>query len=967
MNNVQSTIDRNNYKQIADKIKRILSSVKNNTNASAKRWVWELMQNAKDIDNIYGEVSVEIEFDGDQVEFRHNGDPFQVNNILGLIQQVSSKSSTNEDESQTGKFGTGFICTHLLSDIITVKGVIDHEGLYRNFTLKLDRSGNSSEELMPKIEEALCEIKELDNIGTKDSDLYPLCHNYIENRKQNDFDTKFIYKLTTDSKKNSAIKGIEDLENTLPFTLALHKKIDSVRVIDKTKNIDITYKSNTVPIDSNIYRSTISYGDQKNFLSYKTDEITLMIEIEKIDDKIILKKRISDQPVLYRDFPLIGSDKFHFPYVLHGARFEPTEPRDDIHLNGDEENYSAQSNRKIMEKAIETVMSFNEWLIAQKAENTYLIASSKLPELTVQKDDNLVSWFQQLQKNWRSKLKELNIVETEHDGYKKLTDVQIPYWSNNEKVNTAFYNLVEPLLTLNKLPKRNQHIKWIEAIGPNNEYNNWDYSLKYDKEKFLKDITTNGGNAMTIDALSAKLNKSKDDTYKWLNDVISFLIKTEEHDILEKKAILPNQNGVFCELSSLESDNTYIIQECFKDFYNQAFKTDIRNRLIDNNIITTELKISTFNFEKLSNELNNFIKNDKNNIADRKYISFQLISKLDKLNSNIEYRRNFYNIISEIQELPVIQEFEGNVPDKLWEEADNLIFSITPKETSDGKSLANLSTNFFRFTKTEEESILWLNSFNQFCKENNRTKENYKYAIFPNQKGVFCLLNDSIHFDNNIPDEFKDVLLQNQGENMYESLLDTRLKGFNDHSPWDITYLKSEIRKLYDKSNSDIQLEIAFQIVSIIPESQTKCSDLERLYDFAKLILPNKLSEKKYVRNSDSFSCGFAIKKVLDTICGTISISENIEGFKKLNSAFNDFSDEQAIEWIDNLIKYIVSYKNGQEDKIIKEDHGIWLNQKNDFCKFDMLYRDDNIAEILKDLANNPIVNKDYREHLFTT
>ena len=57
----REAFDNATYKQAADKIRQILSAIRNNPASSAKRWVWELMQNAKDIPNKYGKVSVEIE------------------------------------------------------------------------------------------------------------------------------------------------------------------------------------------------------------------------------------------------------------------------------------------------------------------------------------------------------------------------------------------------------------------------------------------------------------------------------------------------------------------------------------------------------------------------------------------------------------------------------------------------------------------------------------------------------------------------------------------------------------------------------------------------------------------------------------------------------------------------------------------------------------------------------------------
>ena len=99
----REAFDNATYKQAADKIIQILSAIRNNPASSAKRWVWELMQNAKDIPNKYGKVSVEIELISEnELQFRHNGNPFGIKNITGLIRQVSSKDSLNSDEETTG-------------------------------------------------------------------------------------------------------------------------------------------------------------------------------------------------------------------------------------------------------------------------------------------------------------------------------------------------------------------------------------------------------------------------------------------------------------------------------------------------------------------------------------------------------------------------------------------------------------------------------------------------------------------------------------------------------------------------------------------------------------------------------------------------------------------------------------------------------------------------------------------------
>ncbi|UOE53517.1 sacsin N-terminal ATP-binding-like domain-containing protein [Cytobacillus oceanisediminis] len=61
-----------------------------------------------------------IDYSKNQIIFSHNGMPFSFENLLDLITQISSKQSS--EEKKTGKFGTGFMSTHLLSEIVQIEG-----------------------------------------------------------------------------------------------------------------------------------------------------------------------------------------------------------------------------------------------------------------------------------------------------------------------------------------------------------------------------------------------------------------------------------------------------------------------------------------------------------------------------------------------------------------------------------------------------------------------------------------------------------------------------------------------------------------------------------------------------------------------------------------------------------------------------------------------------------------------------
>ncbi|EGL17935.1 MULTISPECIES: hypothetical protein [unclassified Paenibacillus] len=67
--------------KIIDKLKALKDSNGPNT---SYRWIWELIQNAKDVVNTSGFVDIEIKFSevNKTIEFNHNGRLFTTENIV---------------------------------------------------------------------------------------------------------------------------------------------------------------------------------------------------------------------------------------------------------------------------------------------------------------------------------------------------------------------------------------------------------------------------------------------------------------------------------------------------------------------------------------------------------------------------------------------------------------------------------------------------------------------------------------------------------------------------------------------------------------------------------------------------------------------------------------------------------------------------------------------------------------------
>lgn len=286
---VQQSKNYNNYKLTADKVIQILSDVRNERTKSRRRWIWELMQNAKDVPNIYGGVTIEITLKENEFIFSHNGNPFRVENITGLIQQVSSgKPSGSTNKRITGKFGTGFISTHLLSDTVTVKGIVEQNGLSpKTFQFELNRKAEKSEDLITFIAEELDKIEKIE-----DEHIFPTRHNYHSQRKETDFDTVFIYPLENPESREAAIVGVEDLASTLPQTLFFVEELKKVIINNEITGKQITYELFENNNDGDFYfpviKETINGATQDLcFIHYKDDKLDLAIPINNHTERSI--------------------------------------------------------------------------------------------------------------------------------------------------------------------------------------------------------------------------------------------------------------------------------------------------------------------------------------------------------------------------------------------------------------------------------------------------------------------------------------------------------------------------------------------------------------------------------------------------------------------------------------------------------------------------------------------------------
>lgn len=717
---------RNNRKLTADKIRQILSKVQNNPADSSKRWVWELMQNAKDVPNKFGRVSIRIVLSQGKLEFNHNGDTFSLSNIFSLIQQVSSKDSSNSDEEVTGKFGTGFISTHLLSEKIDVSGVVLHKGVHRNFSSCLDRSGRTSEEMLPKIDAALEHIRKI-----QDDTLFPIIHNYELNRVETGYDTIFSYHLSSPEKQKAAVLGLEDLINTLPVTLVNIPKIKSVEVINNIKGIKETYFSDLVFEGINIKKLSVSvtnsFGQKKyrNFITYANSDVSLSVEVSNFENPI-LKELNQDAPKLFRDFPLIGSNKYHHPYMLNGFKFNPTEDRDGILLHGIE-NFEAQENRRIVNSAFEASKSFTQWLINQNASNRFICALSRLPDEKWQEYSK--NWYETLQKSYREFLLKQPLVSTD-EGYIVLRDSIIPSHGNNNDTRLKFYAITKNFVGKGKVPCADIVLNWIEYTGPKDEMESWNHEIRYNLERFLTELQ----GLESIDKLKEKLS-AEINVYHWLNTLYEFLNEERESERFTEFKIIPNQNNIFKSLSDLyQEDKDSPIADEFLDTLD-VLEIYWRNDLINRNIKLPLLSVKKRDLNDASERINETLKNYQN-LDKLLKITIDLIRNEGQYSTGESFKAKLFKIANELFKLETNLRAVINIKGFNFDIATEKVIKLINDKVS---GLANLNELSKYLDKDFNSTVIWYNKYLELLESSDTFKNQLEYQnIIPNRKLNFC-------------------------------------------------------------------------------------------------------------------------------------------------------------------------------------------------------------------------------------
>lgn len=537
---------------IWSEMKKLRGQASEQKDAMRKRWVWELIQNASDCIPKGGKININILIKGEKImEFTHDGVPFTYENLVDLITQISSKEGDSEEK--TGKFGTGFISTHLLSERVKVKGVFKQsENIYKNLNFIIDRSGNSYQDIRNKIKETLSLIEVLKKNEAE----------IIE--KPNEIRTTFYYDVYSSQETKEAIKvGLEDLKNTVPFVLALNKSIQSITC--NGAKYQINKCSEDILGGYQIIEISNPFGEPFNVLVKEENEVSIAVLVKKIEDsKYSVLPFLYNTPKLFCKFPLIGTENFSFPICVNSSKFDVEKDRNAIH-EGFKENTDLLKIAIRLYEVLINYASQNEW------ENIY-----NLCFISGNNDSDLQKKLHEIIEKIYEKLP---IIDTNVNGKyygraalkvlknsKLEMQIGIPICEKKE-LNNEFWELVNSFSKF-YIPTKDTYLQWYKICKNKieiSDINNWyikDKDLSYFKENFHGQIV---------------------DIYTWLNEYYRLWIESKGKEKFICEAYILNQNYKFVEISEV--------------FLDESIDNDLKNILIElgddikANLLATEIKL----------------------------------------------------------------------------------------------------------------------------------------------------------------------------------------------------------------------------------------------------------------------------------------------------------------------------------------------------------------------------------------
>lgn len=911
------------------------------TDNDRKRWIWELIQNAKD--SIAGDqsrkVDISIEICEDIVKFKHNGKPFTMDARFGLLWKYSEDK---ENQESTGRFGTGFLTTHCLSKIVDIESDVYDDSAVRGFSVTMYRDGQTEDELLNGLDRMKASEKwYADPFGW----------------------TTYTYHVNSDSGRRAIELGTESFRENIARTMLFCKELGSVSLNNNGHIYSITRESVCqLPDGINEYMFILDDDGnkvEKSFLvksicedspelsgRYKaTRKLRIDAALETMPGKALDGEynRLSH----FCSLPLVGvEDQLDSPIIINSPDFEPHEERNRLLLDGINWNEECNTineigiNQMIFKKSLPLYESLVKYVTSESYGNLHLLARGLR---SVKEIDNLdKKWFEEnVVKEYRSILMKYNVVKSYADGTsKKIGDCTFIKGGSLDKENEIFS--IATGVFADKLVADNH--SWASVL--------WKDGLSvWNLDDLCKAIEGYGN--------WDKLGLNGEPLYTWYNNFLSY-VKTNDENLLKEYALLPDFNG---DMKSKDAEG-FKEGESISNFVISLlndFGIDKKSELLHSKITAVSLE-SKYNSISFSTDIDKAVRTITENSYKSGYDKRVQLMKLlaitpdnvEKYGDNfISYRKSILQVMSDFFSISDVEPIiDNSLNKKAWENVDKWVRTYFLENLGEKRSLNGMP---------EGLGSTWISDAMRNIEAT--TDEMNSYAVLPDQNGTFRKHSD-LYADGGIPECLKSETLKKIAVDYKSCLLDKDVNcdSVKKSKTKKISDIVSDIRDKYICTSSrgwyscyewfdgsyhrypkNTLEEVALYLCSILPANNDNAGDTPdwslkqyKLQKVARAILPETSFEDNDPIDYDQDNLwSLANKYALGAICRKIESMNNLSG---LSEHMNACGENEAVEILNQF------HKCGGSGKTFP-------NQEGAFFEISDLKKDDGtISDEIKDI-----------------
>lgn len=356
-----------------DLYQRIGDHLRGDQARTARRWPWELIQNAHDVSSLELGVNITVRLDlvatQPTLSFEHDAGPFSPEDLVCLVKRHSGKRGAPGAgrPAPLGRFGTGFLSTHLLARHVDLSGVVAGPGAeLRRFELPLDRTGTTEEELGRGVELTFDALRSMGTLPPVDAVERP--------------STTYRYRLQPDGLQ-AALAGLDVLERLVPFVLAFVPAVRSVTIetVDEgpcgaayTSTRYAVVEVNALPDGIHhvrVGKTATAEEDGEFSLLLAGDGYSANAPDPAGEGGVLVAVRVGvgpngvvtvhdledDTPRLFCGLPLVGTEALGLPFVVSSRAFAPTPERDGLVLTDARDvqvRSDSDANKRLLQAAV---------------------------------------------------------------------------------------------------------------------------------------------------------------------------------------------------------------------------------------------------------------------------------------------------------------------------------------------------------------------------------------------------------------------------------------------------------------------------------------------------------------------------------------------------------------------------------------------------------------------------------------